>query len=196
MARPNSKRYISLNAPVILSFVFLCLVALVLDKLTNGTTTRNWFMVYHCPLNSVGAYVRFFGHVLGHSGWAHFFNNTLYILLLGPAIEEKYGSGITILTIALTALVTGLIQFFLFPGTALLGASGVVFMLIVFSSFTSFRKNEIPVTAILVFLLYVGQEVYNAVAVTDGISQMAHIAGGVLGVIFGLTFRSENRVRG
>ena len=91
---------------------------------------------------------------------------------------------------------TGLIQFFLFPGTALLGASGVVFMLIVFSSFTSFRKNEIPVTAILVFLLYVGQEVYNAVAVTDGISQMAHIAGGVLGVIFGLTFRSENRVRG
>ncbi len=195
MARNSSKRYISLNAPVILTFVFLCLVALILDKVTAGVTTRNWFMVYRCPLNSFGAYVRFFGHVLGHSGWSHFFNNTLYILLLGPAIEEKYGSAITALTIALTALATGLIQFFFFPGTALLGASGVVFMLIVFSSFTSFRKNEIPVTAILVFLLYVGQEVYNAVALTDSVSQMAHIAGGVLGVVFGLTFRSENRVR-
>jgi len=195
MSKPQSRRYISLNAPVILTFVFLCLVALALDRITNGVTTRNYFMVYHCPLNSAAAYVRFFGHVLGHSGWSHFFNNTLYILLLGPAIEEKYGSGITALAIALTALATGLIQFFFFPGTALLGASGVVFMLIVFSSFTSFRRNEIPITAILVFLLYIGQEVYNAVALTDGVSQMAHIAGGILGVVFGLAFRSENRVR-
>ena len=195
MARIQSKRYITLNAPVILTFVFLCLVALVLDRVTGGVTTRNYFMVYHCPLNSFSAYVRFFGHVLGHGSWSHFFNNTLYILLLGPAIEEKYGSGITTLTIALTALATGLIQFFFFPGTALLGASGVVFMLIVFSSFTSFRKNEIPITAILVFLLYVGQEVYNALALTDGVSQMAHIAGGVLGIVFGLAFRTENRAR-
>lgn len=194
MAKPN-KRYITLNAPVILTFVFLCIAALVLDKVTNGWTTKNLFMVYSCRLSGFASFFRFFGHVLGHGSWSHLFNNMLYILLLGPAVEEKYGSGITALTIALTAVVTGLVQFFFFPGTALLGASGVVFMLIVFSSFTSFRKNEIPITAILVFVLYVGQEIYNAVALTDSVSQMAHIAGGILGVVFGLTFRSENRVR-
>lgn len=194
MSKSLKRRYIVLNAPVILTFVFICLAALVIDLLTRGASTREFFMIYRAPLDSVSAYIRFFGHAFGHSGWAHFFNNTLYILLLGPAVEEKYGSTTTTFFILATALVTGLIQFFFFPGTALYGASGIVFMLIVLSSFTSFRKNEIPITAVLVFILYVGQELYNAIALTDGISQMAHIAGGILGVIFGLTFRTETRV--
>lgn len=37
-------------------------------------------------------YVRLFGHVLGHASWDHFTGNILLILVIGPMIEEKYGS--------------------------------------------------------------------------------------------------------
>ena len=37
-------------------------------------------------------YVRLFTHVFVHSNWSHFRNNFLTILLIGPMIEEKYGT--------------------------------------------------------------------------------------------------------
>ena len=44
---------------------------------------------------------------------------------------------------------------------ALLGASGVVFMMIVLSSFTAARRGEIPVTLILVVIFYLGGEIMD-----------------------------------
>jgi len=57
---------------------------------------------------------------------------------------------------AVTALVTGLVQFIFFPHSALLGASGIVFMMIVLSSFTESRGGGIPITLILVVIFYLG----------------------------------------
>ena len=65
---------------------------------------------------------RLFTHVLGHAGYSHYMGNMLLLLLVGPPLEEKYGSRTLLLTIAVTALVTGLAQFIFFPQTALLGA--------------------------------------------------------------------------
>ena len=101
-------------------------------------------------------------------------------------IEEKYGSGKTLLFILITALVTGAFQMAFGMG-GLLGASGVVFMFIVLSSFNSVKQGEIPITAILILVLYLGQEIINGVTAMDSISQITHIIGGVTGFIFGLT---------
>ena len=83
-------------------------------------------------------YLRFFTHVLGHIGWAHFIGNASYLLLLGPLLEEKYGSKAILEIIGVTALVTGLINYIFFPHVALCGASGVAFAFIVLSSFILF----------------------------------------------------------
>ena len=53
------------------------------------------------------------------------------LLVVGPTAEERFGGKRILLAIALTALVTGLVLWFFFPNSALMGASGVVFMLIV-----------------------------------------------------------------
>ena len=132
------KIVIRFNAPVILTFALLSLLALLLGNWTNGATTYQYFSVYRASLSDPLTYVRFFGHVLGHADY------------VGPGLEEKYGSGPMVWTIALTALITGLVHFVFFPNTVLLGASGVVFMMIVLSSFTAMRRGEIPVTLILV----------------------------------------------
>ena len=184
---------IRFNAPVILTFALLALLALLLGNWTDGATTYRYFSVYRSALSDPLTYVRFFGHVLGHSGYEHYMGNMLLLLLVGPGLEEKYGSGTMVWTIAVTALVTGLVNFVFFPHTMLLGASGVVFMMIVLSSFTAMRKGEIPVTLILVIIFYLGGEILDGLFKQDNVSQITHIVGGLCGLVFGFTIRRGRR---
>ncbi len=180
---------IRFNAPVILSFALLSLLALVLGTLTNDATTYRFFSVYRSSLSDPLTYVRFFGHVLGHAGYEHYMGNMLLLLLVGPGIEEKYGHKTTALCIAITALVTGLVQFIFFSTTVLLGASGVVFMMIVLSSFTEMGKEGIPITLILVVIFYLGGELIDSLTTADNVSRLTHIVGGLCGLVFGFSIK-------
>lgn len=175
------------NSPVILTMTLLSAIALLLNFITRGWTNTYIFSVYASGWTNPMTYVRLFTHVLGHADYSHFLGNFMYILLLGPIMEEKYGSRLLLKMIAITALVTGLIQVFIFK-SALLGASGIVFMLILLSSFANYKKGSIPITLILVAILYLSGQIINAVVhPNDGISQMAHIVGGICGTAFGWT---------
>ncbi|MEE0408895.1 MAG: rhomboid family intramembrane serine protease [Oscillospiraceae bacterium] len=187
------KIVIRFNAPVILTFALLSLLALLLGNWTNGAATHQYFSVYRSSLSDPLTYVRFIGHVLGHADYEHYMGNMLLLLLVGPGLEEKYGSGTMVWMILVTALVTGLVHFVFFPGSALLGASGVVFMMIVLSSFTAMRRGEIPVTLILVVIFYLGGEIMDGLFKKDNISQITHIVGGLCGLIFGFTVRRGRR---
>jgi len=176
---------ITLNSPVILSFVFLSAAALLLDRLTGGRSNSLLFLSYRSSLGNILTYVRLFTHVLGHSGLAHFTSNMAYILLLGPMLEEKYSSKKIIWVILATAFFTGLVNFVFFPGQALCGASGVCFAFMLLSSLTAFKKGEIPLTFILVTVFFLGQQIIQGVTVSDNVSQMAHILGGIIGASFG-----------
>ena len=184
---------IRFNAPVILTFALLSLLALLLGNWTNGAATHQYFSVYRSSLSDPLTYVRFIGHVLGHADYEHYMGNMLLLLLVGPGLEEKYGSGTMVWLILVTALVTGLVHFVFFPDSALLGASGVVFMMIVLSSFTAMRRGEIPVTLILVVIFYLGGEIMDGLFKKDNISQITHIVGGLCGLIFGFTVRRGRR---
>ena len=174
------------NAPVILSFFFLSLLALLLGYLTKGWTTTALFSVYRASLANPLTYVRFLGHVLGHADFNHFLGNMLLLLVVGPPLEEKYGSRALLAGILFTALVSGILQFILFPHTALLGASGIVFMLIMLASVSGMRGGKIPLTLLLVGALYLGQEIYSIVFVNDSVANFMHIVGSVCGTGFGL----------
>ncbi len=177
------------NSPLILSFALISLVVLILDFVSSGWTTRMLFSVYRSPLDDVFTYPRFVLHVLGHSGYAHYIGNMMMILVVGPPLEEKYGSKNLFWAIFLTALVSGLVQWLFFPGTALLGASGIVFMMIVMSSLSGMKDGCIPITLVLVLILYIGGEIVNGLLQQDNISQLTHIVGGVCGAVLGLNMR-------
>lgn len=100
-------------------------------------------------------------------------------------LEEKYGSKMLMEIIALTALVTGVVNYIFFWNVGLCGASGVVFAFIVLASFTGFRDGEIPLTFILIAVIYIGQQVYEGIVVSDNVSNMAHIVGGLVGAAIG-----------
>lgn len=184
-------RKLQYNAPVILTFVLLSAAALLLDMLTGGITNQTLFSVYRASWLDPLTYVRLFLHVLGHSSFQHFSGNMLMILILGPMVEERYGSRDTLILIAVTALTTGLIHCIFSPGFALLGASGVVFMLIFLASLAGMRQNRIPLTLILVALVYFGQEIYSGLFTPSNISHLTHIIGGCCGVILGFFLRRK-----
>ena len=172
------------NSPVVLTFFFLCLGALALDWLTGSWTTTHLFCVYRSSWKDPLAYLRLFGHVLGHADLSHFLNNMLLFLVVGPPMEEKYGSIPLLKAILLTAFVSGVLQCLLFPGVALLGASGIVFMLIMLSSLAGI-SGGIPVTMLLVAALYLGDQIYAILFVKDNVANFMHIVGGVCGTAFG-----------
>ena len=174
------------NAPVVLSFAFLSLIALGLGFLTGGETTTKFFSVYRSSFSDPLTYVRLFCHGLGHASYSHYIGNIMLMLVIGTTLEDKYGSKKLLFCILITALISGLVQVFFFPGTALLGASGIVFMMIVLSSLSGMKNGSIPLTLILVVILYLGGELWDAVTVRDSVSQLTHIVGGTCGAVLGL----------
>lgn len=184
---------ITFNSPVILGFSFLCLLVLGLDMLTDGWTNAHLFSVYRSGWLDPLTYIRIWGHVLGHANWEHFIGNITLILIVGPLLEEKYGSGDLLVVMVATALVTGIVHIIFFPNTGLLGASGIVFALILLSSITSLKSGEIPITFILVALIYIGGEIYQGIFVEDNVSNLTHILGGVVGSGLGFFMTGNNK---
>lgn len=177
-------------------FAIICAVATLLNYLTNGAANQVIFSTYHSSLGSPLTYLRFVTHVFGHGDWTHLVGNMTYLLLLGPMLEEKYGSKTLVEVIAITAVVTAVANYLFFPTVALCGASGVVFAFILMSSFTSFKDGEIPLTFILVAAFFIGGEIIDGIFVADQISNFAHIIGGVIGGLLGYGLNVKSRYKG
>ena len=172
---------ITFNSPLVLGFSLACAAVTLLGALTGEKSTALLFSTHTAPLSDPLMYLRLFTHVLGHSGLTHLVGNMAYILLLGPALEEKYGWKNLLIVILVTAFITGVFHNLLFPRTILLGASGIVFSFILLTSFTEFREGEIPLTFILVAVIYLGQQIWDGITVRDNVSNLSHIIGGLVG---------------
>jgi rhomboid protease GluP len=173
------KLRITYNAPVVLTFAVVAVIVQILPD-----AAKSWFVSY--PTFRVGthAWVGLFTHIFGHANWQHLVGNFMLILLIGPILEERHGSLSLLGMIAITALVTGLANVVL-GSSPILGASGVVFMMILLASTSNMKSGDIPLTFIAVALIYLGGEVVAAVRDDDHISHLAHLVGGLAGAAFG-----------
>ena len=179
-------RRVRYNAPFTITFALVALAALVINEQTGGAANRLLFGVYRSSLRDPLTYLRAFGHVLGHSSFEHFSGNIMLMLVLGPGMEERYGSMTLFRLTAATALISGVAHCIMYANVMLLGASGVVFMMILLSSVGGARSGEIPLTLLLVVVLYIGGELMQGMAGTGGVSRLSHIIGGVCGAAFGM----------
>jgi membrane associated rhomboid family serine protease len=176
------------NAPIILAFSGLCLILVLLDTFHLPLMSR-FFSVpgTYAPFqwNNPVMYFRLFSHSMGHAHWDHLLGNMTFLLLLGPMLEEKYGSRSLLIMMMITAGTTGILNMLLFP-TGLLGASGIVFSFILLSSFANMRSGGIPLSFVVVTIFFLGKEVVS-IFEHNQVSEFAHLCGGTLGAIFGFT---------
>lgn len=169
------------NSPVVLTYALLALICLSMpvSKFLGMNLASPSRPAFSDPV----FYARLVTYVLAHAGWVHFKGNLIMILLLGPLLEEKYGSWLIFEMMVITAAATALISTMVFH-TSLVGGSGLVFMMILLSSFSNFRDGEIPLSFILVAVIYIGSDLTQALN-NDQISHFGHLAGGLFGAGFG-----------
>lgn len=175
------------NAPVILTYFFICFLILMIDKLCRGKFSKTFFTTYkNDSLLNPLTYFKLISHSLGHADWDHLYSNFIKILLIGPLIEEKYGSINLLIAMILTSLIIGIVNKFLGKG-GILGASGVAYMLILLSSFVNMENGKIPITLTLIILFFVVDEVIKLFRrKKDGVSHLGHITGAICGIILGM----------
>ena len=191
----HSRIRITFNSPAVLVFVLACVAVQVLNVVTHGASNRLLFSTYRASLANPLTWLRCVTHVLGHADWSHLLNNMMLLLILGPMLEEKYGTKNLVFVMLATAIATAVVNMVFFPSVALLGASGIVFAMVLLASITSTDGHTIPLTFILVAVLYIGQQVYEGIFVADNISQMGHIVGGLVGTVLGFVVNRNNMSR-
>lgn len=179
---------IKYNAPIILTYAILAICALVFTG--NAIMAKYFSSPAHLTFSNPSFYLRLVSYIAGHGNWNHLIGNMMIILLVGPLLEEKYGSGRLLEMILVTAISTAILNALLFSNS-LIGGSGIAFMLILLSSFSNIRSKEIPLTFIMIAVLYIGSEVISILKI-DRISQFSHLAGGFIGAMYGF-FRSGGK---
>ena len=181
---------ISYNAPITLTFTFAATIIFCI----HSYIIPNFNVLFSVPgdLKDLGFVnsISIISHVLGHATWEHLLGNLSLILILGPILEEKYSSLVILIMILITAFVTGVLNIFFFD-TGLLGASGIVFMMILLSSITNIKSGTLPLTFVLVVVFYLGNEIISTFK-EDQISQFAHIIGGICGAFFGFIINKDS----
>lgn len=178
------------NSPVILTFSLISILVLVLDKLFALNIIGPYFSVGPSVTFSFFSPISWFRHIsytLGHANWEHLFGNLTLMLLVGPMIEEKYTSGVLLIVMLATAASTAILNNLLLS-TGMVGASGIVFMLIILASITESEDGEIPLTFVLIAAIFIPKELIGALS-QDNVSHFGHLAGGLFGGIFGFALK-------
>lgn len=158
---------IDIDSPVILTFAFICFIVHVITSLVY----RDFSLVYFSVLTFNSRDFRLFSiltlfkevsHVFGHSSWDHITGNLVHILLVGPACEAEYGAASLIKIILLTSLTSGLAHNIVgISNSSQLGASGIVFMLILLNSLLNTKAGKIPLTFIIQGSIWIWKEVIS-----------------------------------
>jgi rhomboid protease GluP len=129
-------------------------------------------------------YYRLFTYPFVHANWSQFSEQYVWILLLGPAIENRVGGRLLAFSIVLSNIVSGLVHVMAFDSVKE-GSCGIVALFFVLSAgaFVRFDRRlnvwEIPLT---VFILAIGFCAHQHLDSRQ--DQLGHLVGLAVGVIW------------
>lgn len=178
---------ITFNSPFVLTFALLATFVLVIS-LSVGGPLKILTLNGNFAFTDWQSYVGLFLYPLSHGSITHLVSNFGIILLIAPLLEKQYKWQKLLSMSVITTLVIGIVHIIL-SDQGLIGASGLVFLYIVLASLSNASNKEIPLTFVLVVCMFLGQEIINSFQ-EDQVSQMAHIGGGVMAIVFRYIFKS------
>ena len=193
----NFNLKVSYDAPVTLTFVIICAILFLLSTfaIKNGALNK----ILSSPTSTAGAlpfivsqpisYLRLLLYIFGAGEGAVLITNLILIMLLGPAMEERYGSVIIGIMIFVSALFSGVLNA-CFCSESLVGAVPVVSMMIFLNAFMSFSKKKFPLSFAAVMILFVMLEVFSG---AGAIRIIICIAGGLCGSLFAFLTSPKTR---
>lgn len=199
MAKRKSKLKFIYDAPVTVTFALLTVLLFILDVFLFKNKLNSSFLFtptaadgsFPFKFNELYSYLRLFLYVFGGSDRIILFSNLIFIMMLGPAIEERYGSVVIGLMIFVAALFAGVLAACCFKVPAF-GAEPIVFMLILLNTMTHLSKKNISASSLGVICLFICYEVFKKN--NNGmIGILVIIAGGLCGSLFAFMASPKNR---
>ena len=198
LIRPYSARLasiigkIDIDAPLTLTFAFLCAIIQALSAICGKDFVVTYFAVHpwrsfncYSPLS----YFRMISQIFGHGDWNHLNGNMINLLLVGPSCERVFGFYNLSKIFVWTAVASSAAHMSLGPSNAVqLGASGVVFMLILLNSLVEVKIGRIPLTFVCQICLWCNKEIVAQLFSNDHISHIAHLSGAIVGSVAGYYF--------
>ncbi|MCR5188311.1 MAG: rhomboid family intramembrane serine protease [Treponema sp.] len=179
-----------MDCPVTVGFVLVSLILCLLDLLAfKGSLSQS---ILRSPTSAKGdlafilssplSYFRLVLYAFGAANWTALLANLLFLLLLGPAMEERYGSVVIGIMVFVASLFSGVLNA-AFSTVSLRGCAPVVFMMVFLNAFMSLSKKKIPLSFLLIFALLISYEIIDK---TSGnvIGIIICIAGGLCGSLF------------
>ncbi|UKI55423.1 MAG: hypothetical protein L6V90_12630 [Treponema succinifaciens] len=137
------------------------------------------------------SYVKLVIYPFGGENSTSFFLNIGFILLLGPVLEERYGSIMLALMIFITSLVGGVLTACV-STFGIYGCGGIVFMMIILSVLSVFIKKQLPVSWIFIFALYLAFSLFSGKKISgfmpfmqNNVPVFIQLASGICGSLFG-----------
>lgn len=209
----NKKSFLGLkfiyDAPATLTFAFVCIILFALDTFVFKQKLAS--LILTSPVNGGSAalaggalgvagaaasnlafsasnplsYLRLFSYALGAASGEILVCNMIFILLLGPSMEERYGTVVIAIMTFVSALFSGVLNA-CFCKSTLQGCEAIIFMMIFLNSFISLSKKKIPFSFVLVFILFVLRGIFSAdfKAASSAIQIIINVAGGLCGSLF------------
>ena len=185
-------RRLSVEAPVVVTFVFLCSFMHAISFALPGGSIFLGVDDFFEPTNPMH-YLRQMTHIFMHDGIPHLRNNMTHMLLVGPSSEAVFGSVNLIYIILVVAISSAWAHILIGqPWTRQLGASGVCFAVILLNSLVSAKRGKIPVSFILTAVWWLGDELVDLLFAGDNVSHHAHLVGGIVGAAAGYYLRTQS----
>lgn len=173
----------------------------LLDGLTRGAFTREWFGLSIEAVSGHGFYWQFFTYMFLHGNLWHLLLNMMVLYFMGPETERGMGSTHFAALYLFSGILGGLGWFLIsYPGAPCVGASGSIFG--VLGAFATLYPRR-PVTLLLFFvlpvtmdawLLVTGLALVELASLVMGqgghIAYAVHVGGVLVGFVYaGIVFR-------
>lgn len=199
MAKKKFKFNFVFDSPVTISFSLLSVLLFVLNcfaikgtldvKILTSPTTSAGPIPFMAT--QISSYLRLFLYAFGSQNFVGLLSNLLFLLMLGPVMEERYGSLVIGIMMAVSVLFSGVLNT-CFCETSLQGCMPIIFMMIFLNSFMSFSKKKIPVSFLVIFVFYIAREV-SGKTFSEIVGLIICITGGLCGSLF--AFLTSPKVR-
>ena len=200
MAKKNLSSKILIDSYVSIAFVAISLIILLCDLfLSKGKIAAFLASPVLAPENninqfnvtSIKSYFQMIFYVFAPSDVNVLIPNLIFIMLLGPTLEDRYGITVIGVMIFICALFSGVLNA-CFCKNSLTGPSCIVYMMIFLNIFFSLIKKKIPLSFVIIFVLLIVKDVL--VPSENGIvGIIVNICGGLCGSL--IAFLASPKVR-
>ena len=198
MAKKNLSSKILIDSYVSIAFVAISLIILLCDLfLSKGKIAAFLASPVLAPENninqfnvtSIKSYFQMIFYVFAPSDVNVLIPSLIFIMLLGPTLEDRYGITVIGVMIFICALFSGVLNA-CFCKNSLTGPSCIVYMMIFLNIFFSLIKKKIPLSFVIIFILLIVKDVLSDSGL---ITLIINICGGLCGSL--IAFLASSKVR-